>query len=79
MTSLKNFVLLLTLIPLILSIGIVPAIPFASAQLTENSQCSGDQVLVKRYSDDSFHCLDFITTTLWDTYGTGKIVDMTSE
>jgi arylsulfatase A-like enzyme len=77
-TSLKNFVLLLTLIPLILSIGIVPAIPFASAQLTENSQCSGDQVLVKRYSDDSFHCLDFITATLWDTYGTGKIVDMIS-
>ena len=78
MTNLKNSVLLLTLIPLILSIGIVPAIPFASAQLTESSQCSGDQVLVKRYSDDSFHCLDFITATLWDTYGTGKIVDTIS-
>lgn len=74
----NNFVLLLALIPLILSIGLAPALPFVSAQLTENTQCTGDQVLVKRYSDDSLHCLDSITATLWDTYGTGKIVDTES-
>ena len=75
--SLKNHILLFTLIPLILSIGLAPAFPFASAQLSENTQCSGDQVLVKRYSDESLHCLDSITATIWDTYGTGKIVDTT--
>jgi arylsulfatase A-like enzyme len=75
--SLKNNILLFTLIPLILSIGLAPAFPFASAQLSENTQCSGDQVLVKRYSDESLHCLDSITATIWDTYGTGKIVDTT--
>ncbi len=41
-------------------------------------QCSRDQVLVKRYSDDSFHCIDYITATRWDAYGTGKIIDNAS-
>ena len=67
------------LIPLILSIGLAPALPFVNAQLNENSQCPDNQVLVKRYSDDSFHCLSSITATVWDTYGTGKIVDTSTE
>ena len=68
--------IIFALIPLILSIGLAPAMPFVSAQLNENSQCVGDQVLVKRYSDESFHCLDSLTAFMWDTYGTGKIVDI---
>jgi len=75
--NLKSSAISLLLIPLILSIGLGPAIPFVSAQ-NEISQCSSDQVLVKRYSDESLHCLDSMTATIWDTYGTGKIVDDTS-
>jgi len=72
-----NYAILFLLIPLILSIGIAPAMPFVAAQ-SEISQCSGNQVLVKRYSDDTLHCLDSLTATLWDTYGTGKIIDAAS-
>jgi arylsulfatase len=70
-------IIIFALIPLILSMGIAPAMPLVDAQLNENSECSGDQVLVKRYSDNSFHCLDSLTATVWDTYGTGKIIDTT--
>jgi len=70
----KNYPIFILLVPLILSIGLTPAIPFVSAQ-NEISQCSGDQVLVKRYSDTSLHCLNPLTAQIWDTYGTGKIVD----
>lgn len=63
-----------SLIPLILSIGLAPALPFVLAQQNDD-ECLGDQVLVKRYSDDSLHCMDELTATIWDTYGTGKIVD----
>jgi len=57
-----------------LSIGLAPAIPFVSAQ-NQVTECSENLVMVKRYSDDSIHCLDTITATIWDTYGTGKIID----
>ena len=67
------------LIPLILSIGLAPVLPFVNGQLNENSQCTADQVLVKRYSDESFHCLDSFTATIWDTYGSGKIVNTSTE
>ena len=69
-----NQVLLFLLIPLILSIGIAPAVPFVSAELNENSQCLDDQVLTKRYSDGTYHCISPLTAQIWDTYGTGKIV-----
>lgn len=64
-----------SLIPLILSVGIAPAFPFVIAQQNDDAECLGDQVLVKRYSDDSLHCMDALTATIWDTYGTGKIID----
>lgn len=64
-----------SLIPLILSVGIAPAFPFVMAQQNDDAECLGDQVLVKRYSDDSLHCMDELTATIWDTYGTGKIID----
>ena len=74
----KNFTISLFLIPLILSIGLAPAIPFVSAQ-SEPAQCSDGLVLVKRYSDDTTHCLDSLTATIWDTYGTGKIIESETE
>ena len=74
----KNYVVLFSLIPLILSVGIAPAFPFVVAQQNENTECLGEQVLVKRYSDESFHCMDELTATIWDTYGTGEIVDDTA-
>jgi len=45
------------------------------AQQNDDAECLGDQVLVKRYSDESLHCMDALTATIWDTYGTGKIID----
>ncbi len=78
MGSFKKYFVLFSLIPLILSIGIVPAIPFVHAQSNENSQCLGSQVLVKRYSDETLHCLDPLTAQIWDTYGTGKIIELDS-
>ena len=78
MGKLLTKLFLILLIPLIFSIGIAPAIPFVSAQLDENSQCFQNQVLVKRYSDDTYYCLAPLTATIWDTYGTGKIVESES-
>ena len=72
--NLKSYAISLLLVPLILSIGLAPALPFVAAQ-NEITQCSSDQVLVKRYSDESLHCLEPLTAQIWDTYGTGKIVD----
>lgn len=74
-SNFKNYIVLFSLIPLILSVGIAPAFPFVMAQQNDDVECFGDQVLVKRYSDDSLHCMDALTATIWDTYGTGKIVD----
>jgi len=73
-SNLKGYTVSIFLIPLILSIGLAPAMPFVSAQ-NQITQCSENMVMVKRYSDDSIHCLDSITATIWDTYGTGKIVE----
>lgn len=71
----KTNLVLCSLIPLILTIGIVPATPFVQAQLDENSKCPTNKVLVKRYSDNTFHCLDRIVAITWDTYGTGEIIE----
>jgi arylsulfatase len=73
-TNFKGYTVSIFLIPLILSIGLAPAMPFVSAQ-NQITQCSENMVMVKRYSDDSIHCLDTITATIWDTYGTGKIIE----
>jgi len=76
--NLKSYAISLLLVPLILSIGLAPALPFVAAQ-NDVTQCSGDQVLVKRYSDESLHCLEPLTAQIWDRYGTGKIVDTTTQ
>ncbi len=76
--NLRNYAISLLLVPLILSIGLAPVLPFVAAQ-NEITQCSGDQVLVKRYSDESLHCLEPLTAQIWDTYGTGKIVDTATQ
>jgi len=74
MVNLKGYTISIFLIPLILSVGLAPALPFVSAQ-NQITQCSEGLVMVKRYSDESIHCLDSITATIWDTYGTGKIIE----
>ncbi len=48
-------VMIIFLVPLILSIGLAPVLPFVDAQ--NKSQCTGEQVLVKRNSDNSFQCV----------------------
>ncbi len=63
--NLKSYAISLLLVPLILSIGLAPALPFVAAQ-NDVTQCSGDQVLVKRYSDESLHCLEPLTAQIWD-------------
>ena len=77
-TNFTNYAIIFLLIPLILSIGLAPALPFVAAQ-NDVTQCSDDQVLVKRYSDESLHCLEPLTAQIWDRYGTGKIVDTTTQ
>lgn len=66
--KLTSSVVIIFLIPLILSIGLAPVLPFVDAQ--KKPQCTGDQVLVKIHSDNTFHCVSQQTASVWDKYGT---------
>jgi hypothetical protein len=78
----KKHVLLasLTLIPLILSIGIIPNISFADASQPKDSEtiCREGQVLVLRLSA-SYVCVSEATADRWEALGIAERVDNTRE
>ena len=69
-----NFVLTLSLIPLILSIGIAPALSFADDTSDSEIQCREGLVLVLRMSSNDYACLSQDSAERWETLGLGEIV-----
>jgi len=73
--------IIFALIPLILSIGIVPAMPFvdASDDRDAETQCRENQVLVFRFYSNNYVCVSDATATKWVRYGMAEIVGDTFE
>jgi len=73
--------IIFALIPLILSIGIVSAIPFvdASDDRDAETQCRENQVLVFRFYSNNYVCVSDATATKWVRYGMAEIVGDTFE
>ncbi len=72
---------LLVIIPLILSIGIVSALPFSNADYMDNiyreddrTQCREGQVLVFHTITNSYICSDQGTALRWASLGIAEIV-----
>ena len=75
-----NFVLTLALIPLILSIGIAPALSFADDDIDSETECREGLVLVFRTTANDFVCLSKDSAEHWEKLGLGEIVgDMIDE
>jgi len=72
----NNKFLILLLIPLIFSIGIVPALPIIAAQETEaETQCREGQVLVFRINSNNYVCVSESTAQEWERYGIAEQVE----
>ena len=73
--------ILIFLIPLILSIGIVPALPFADALEDKDAetQCREGLVLVFRYHSNSYVCVSETTAINWVRYRMAERVGDTFE
>jgi arylsulfatase len=72
--NMSGFVIL-TLIPLILSIGLAPALPFADA-FESSIVCDNNQILVERLSNGKYACVNPDTAQKWITSGFAKSVDV---
>jgi arylsulfatase len=78
--NLKSFVLAISMIPLILSIGLVPALSFADETTDSETQCREGLVLVFRTTANDYVCLSKDSAEHWEKLGMGDIVeDMTDE
>ena len=66
------------LIPLILSIGIAPALPSIAAQDSDAEvQCREGQVLVFRTTANDYICVDASTASNWVRYVIAELVENT--
>ena len=70
----KNKLLIFALIPLILSIGIAPALPFVDA-FESSIVCDNNQILVERSSNGKYACVNHDTAQKWITSGFAKSAD----
>jgi hypothetical protein len=52
--TLKNFIILFSMIPLILSMGIAPALPFVDAAIDSETKCREGLVLVHRTTANDY-------------------------
>ena len=79
----KTHVLLasLTLIPIILSIGIIPNISFVDALQPKDAEtiCREGQVLVFRVTSNNYVCVSESTADRWEALGIAERVDHTGE
>jgi len=64
----------LTLIPLILSIGLAPALPFVDA-FESSIVCENNQILVERSTNGKYACVNPDTAQKWITSGFAKSAD----
>jgi len=72
---------LIILIPLILTIGIIPALPFSNADYMDNiyreddkTQCREGQVLVYHLTANAYICTSQTTSLRWTSLGIAEIV-----
>ena len=79
--SSKKHIILFSIIPLILSIGISPALPFADSYQPKDSetQCREGMVLVYRTIANDYVCLSQDSAKRWKQLGLGEIVVDTTE
>jgi len=79
--SLKKHIILFSIIPLILSIGISPALPFADSYQPKDSetQCREGMVLFYRTIANDYVCLSQDSAESWKQLGLGEIVGDTAE
>jgi len=78
--TLKNFIILFSMIPLILSMGIAPALPFVGADVDSETNCREGLVLVHRTTANDFVCLSMDSAERWEKLGLSEIVgDATAE
>src|SRR3989304_7143293 len=78
--SIKKFVILFSMIPLILSIGVSPALPFVNASVDSETTCREGMVLVYRTIANDYVCLSKDSAGSWKKLGLGEIVrDATQE
>jgi hypothetical protein len=68
-----KYVFTIALIPLILSIGIVPALSFAANGDSE-TECRDGLVLVFRTTANDYVCLSYDSAKNWESLGLGEIV-----
>ena len=69
----------LAVIPLILTIGIAPALPFVDATIDSETTCREAMVLVHRTTSNDYVCLSMDTAEKWEKRGLGEIVGDTTE
>ena len=82
----KSF-LIFALVPLILSIGIIPALPFVEGverlvgvDLSQREfQCRDGQVLVYHFNANNHICTSLHAAQQWEKYGFAKIVSSTAD
>src|SRR3990170_3719046 len=77
--SIKKFVILFSMIPLILSIGVSPALPFVNASVDADTTCREGMVLVYRTIANDYVCLTMDSAKSWQTLGLAEIVGSTTE
>jgi len=82
-----NSFLVFALVPLILSIGIIPALPFVEGverlvgvDLSQREfQCRDGQVLVYHFNANNHICTSLHAAQQWEKYGFAKIVSSTAD
>jgi len=71
---LKTSIILFSMIPLILSMGIAPALPFVDAAIDSETTCREGMVLVHRTTANDYVCLSMDSAERWGKLGLGEIV-----
>ena len=66
--NLKNYAVSLLLVPLILSVGLAPALPFVDA-FEISSVCDNNQILVERSTNGKYACVNSDTAKKWIASG----------
>lgn len=77
--SFKKYIILYSIIPLILSIGISPALPFVEASVDSETTCREGMVLVHRTNANDYVCLSEDSAERWKILGLGEKVRDTTE
>ena len=73
-TNFKKFIFF-SIIPLILSIGLVPALPFVEAGMQELTECISSQVLIFHTIHGYYLCKPYETAKRWVDLGMAELVE----